>query len=119
MELSCSSVVNRDTVSYDISVKIQLDGTFTPAVISAIDSLRLSSFERNEEGFPVPGTASSRRIALGANVTQGPVTIDTVLSDFPQVTEGHSYSVFVSIEKLHYCYVTHKNTLSFRYIYRR
>ena len=108
IELSCSSVINKDTISYDIIIKIHLDSTFTPAVISAIDNLQVSSLESDENGVPIPRTLSVRRISVGPNITQGPVTIDIVLNNFPQLPDDHGYRVIVSAKLTMSCIPTSK-----------
>ena len=97
MDFSCLSVVDRSTTSYDITFKIRLDETFTPAVISAIENLQLSSFVIDERGNAVEGVATDRRMSLGPDVTHGPVTIDVQFDDFPQLTGGLGYSLTVSV----------------------
>lgn len=100
IDFSCSSLVNEDKVNYDIIARIQLDKTFTPAVISAIDNLRITSFNVDEQGTPLPqdGIVLVKSIELGDNnVTQGPVSFDSVLSNFPPLTGGNGYTVFVRL----------------------
>ena len=93
---SCSVVLNRETISYDITFRLTLDETFTPAVISAIQFLRNSLFEIDENGNPIPTTVVDRTFPL-ENVTQGPVTILIPYPDVPQLLDGHGYFLSVSI----------------------
>lgn len=98
IESSCSSVINRDTNSYDIASRIRLDETFTPAIISAIDTIEVDSFEVNERGNTFRGAVMDRRMPLGSNVTQGPVTIPVLLNDFHQQIDGNGYRLIVSVD---------------------
>ena len=65
-------------------------------MISAIQNLRISSFEIDSRGNAVAGTVRSRIMALGSNVTQGPFTFDVLFNDLPQTTDGHGYTLSVS-----------------------
>ena len=76
---------------------VHFDDTFTPAVVSAISSIRKSSFEVDQGGNPIPGTSISTLMALPSNVTQGPFTISVLFNDLPQTTVGFGYSLNVSI----------------------
>lgn len=74
---------------------LHLGETFTPAVISAISSLRASIFEINERGNVIVGAVTLRRIPLDPNVTQGPVTIKILYDNVASLINGHGYGLAV------------------------
>lgn len=65
--------------------------------MSAIEILRVFSFEIDDRGNAVIGTVMDRSMALGSNVTQGPVTILVPFNNFRQLTDGNGYRLTVSI----------------------
>ena len=92
---SCSSTLNRSSISYDLTFSLHLDETFTPAVISAISNLRAASFQVNSNGDVIIADTTLRLIPLGSNVTQGPVTIEILYDSFAQRLNGIGYSLAV------------------------
>ena len=94
---SCSSTLNRSSISYDLTFSLHLDETFTPAVISAISNLRAASFQVNSNGDVIVAGVTIRHIPLDSNVTQGPVTIEIPYDNFAQRLNGIGYSLAVCI----------------------
>ena len=92
---SCSAVFDRNTISYDVTFYITFDETFTPAVISAINGLRVTRFEIDIRGTPIPGTVV-RVLTTLDSLEQGPVTVGIPFQDLPQLFNGHGYSLHVS-----------------------
>ena len=75
---------------------VYFDSTFTPAVISAISSLRKQSYQVDQSENPIPGTAMSTAIDLASNATQGPFAISVLYNDLPQTPPGFGYALDVS-----------------------
>ena len=71
-----------------------LDQTFTPAVLSGIEILRVSRIETGEQGYYIPGTVVSNVYPL--NDIRGPITLVFIFDDLPELLEGHGYQVIVS-----------------------
>ena len=99
IQYSCTSVLDRSVTAYDITLHLQFDETFTPAVIGAIEKLVVGSFEINEGGNAIQGVATNRQLQLPSSVTQGPVALDILYNDFAQQTNGLGYSLSVSITR--------------------
>ena len=93
---SCSAVLDRNTISYDVTFYITFDETFTPAVISAINVLRVTRFEIDSNGNVIPGTVLRVNAPLDSSVEQGPVTVGILYQDLPQLLDRHGYSLHVS-----------------------
>ncbi len=96
IENFCSVVLDRSTIAYDITFHLRFDETFTPAVISAIDSLRAGSFQINSNGDVIFAVATRRNIFLNSSVTQGPFTLNVRFDDFGQLANGLGYNFSVS-----------------------
>jgi hypothetical protein len=96
IESSCSVVLDRSTVAYDITFRLRFDETFTPAVISAIDFLRAGSFQVNSNGDAIFAITTNRNIILDSSVTQGPFTLNVRFDDFGQLANGLGYNFSVS-----------------------
>ena len=94
---SCSSTLNRSSISYDLTFSLHLDETFTPAVISAINHLRAASFQVNSNGDVIAAGVTVRHIPLDSNVIQGPVTIEVSYDNFTQRLNGIGHSLAVCI----------------------
>ena len=95
---SCSSVLDRSTTdgAYDLTLSLQLDETFTPAVISAIRNLRASSFQVRDNGDVIVAATTRRLVEVGSNVTQGPVTLVIPFDNFEDLAGGLGYHLSVS-----------------------
>ena len=89
-------MLNRSTISYDLTLTLHLDEVFTPAVISAIDALTVSSFQVNRNGNAIIGEVTSRGFPLESDVIQGPVTLYIPFNDFAGLPNGLGYSLVVS-----------------------
>lgn len=94
---SCSVAVDRLAVAYDITFHLRFDETFTPAVISAINSLSVSSFQVNSNGDVIFAEATNRALSLGSNVTQGPFILNVLYDNLAQRANGIGYNFSVSI----------------------
>ena len=89
--------LDRTTVAYDITLHLRFDETFSPAVISAVDFLRASTFRVNSNGDAIFSEATTRPIRLGSkNVTQGPFALDVLFDNLAQRANGLGYDVTVS-----------------------
>ena len=65
-------------------------------MISAIQNLVAGSFQVRDNGDVVVGATTHRRIPLGSNVTQGPVTVDILYDNFDDLPNGLGYHLSVS-----------------------
>ena len=97
VQQSCSAVLDRNTVRYDLNLTVMLDNKFTPAVISGINSIRLSRIEVDARSSPIPGRIVTDTRLLGSNVVKGPITLAFSFDDVPQLLNGHGYQLSVSI----------------------
>ena len=97
VQQSCSAVLDRDTLSYDLNLTVTLDNKFTPAVISGINSIRLTRIEIDARSNPIPGPIATDNRILGSNVVKGPITLAFSFNDVPQLLNGHGYVLSVSI----------------------
>ena len=91
---SCSTVLDRKSISYDTNFTVMLDETFTPAVISGIENLRISRVQIDAREHPIPGTSVS--VTRPLNDTSGPVTVVFFHNDLPQLSGGNGYLFAVS-----------------------
>ena len=94
---SCSVVLDRSAVAYDVTFHLRFDETFTPAVISAIDFLVAASFQVNSNGDVIFAEVTRRELPLGSNVTQGPFFLNVLHDNLAQRANGIGYSLSVSI----------------------
>ena len=101
---SCTAVFDRRTSCYSTNFTVTLDDTFTPAVISAIENLRVGRFEIDAQGSTISETAVSDLLPLDSSVKEGPVTLTFPFNDLPQLLNGHGYQLSVSRFMLHVCY---------------
>ena len=102
VESSCSVVLDRTAVAYDITFHLRFDETFIPAVISAINFLRASTFRVNSLGEAIFSEATTRPIRLGSSdVTQGPFALDVLFDNLGQRANGLGYQVTVSKQCFH------------------
>lgn len=92
---SCSAVLDRNSIRYDTNFTVMLDETFTPAVISGIQHVRLSRTEIDARENPIPRTVVSNTRTL-TNSGGGPITIVFFFDDLPQLLGGHGYQLIVS-----------------------
>ena len=90
---SCTSILDRSSISYDLTLSLHLDETFTPAVIGAINFLRASTLLVNSNGDVIIAESTTRLIHL--NVTQGPFTLNILFDDRPQLLNGLGYYLAV------------------------
>ena len=91
---SCSTVLDRKSISYDTNFTVMLDETFTPAVISGIENLRITRVQINARQNPIPGTVVS--VTRPLNNTSGPVIVVFFYDDLPQLSGGNGYMFTVS-----------------------
>ena len=89
--------VDRLAVAYDVTFHLRFDETFTPAVISAINSLSVSSFQVNSNGDVIFAEVTNRALSLGSNVTQGPFILNVLYDNLAQRANGIGYNFSVSI----------------------
>ena len=87
---------DRDTGRYNVTFRVMLDDTFTPAVISGIESLRTVRFEINAKGSVIPGTVASSQHQLDRSVEKGPTTLIFHYNSLPPLLDGHGYQLQVS-----------------------
>ena len=90
------AVFDRHTSYYNINFTVTLDDTFTPAVISGIESLQVDRFEIDAQGSAISGTAVTDILPLDSSVEEGPVTLTFPFNDLPQLLNGHGYKLSVS-----------------------
>ena len=107
---SCVAVFDQHTSCYSISFTVSLDDTFTPAVISVIENLRVGRFEIDAQGSAIPGTVVSDLLPLDSSLEEGPVNLTFPFDDLPQLSNGHGYQLSVSLFMLsvHYEFMLHK-----------
>ena len=91
-------VLDRTTGTYDITLHLRFDETFTPAVISAIDSLSVRTYQINSNEDVIVSETTNRffRLALGSNVIQGPFNLEILFDNFAHLVNGRGYTVSVS-----------------------
>ena len=92
--------LDRSAVAYDITFHLHFDETFTHVVISAINSLSVSSFQVNSNGDVIFAEATNRALSLGSNVTQGPFILNVLYDNFAQRANGIGYNFSVSIMQI-------------------
>lgn len=98
---SCSVALDRSAVAYDITFQLRFDETFTPAVISAIDAFRVSSFQVTNIGTITSGKPTTRLDRLGSNVDHGPFILNFVYDNFNYLANGLGYNFTVSTPYVH------------------
>ena len=101
---SCVAIFDWHTSCYSINFTVTLDDTFTPAVISGIENLRVGRFEIDAQGSAIPGTVVSDLLPLDSSVEEGPVNLTFPFDDLPQLLNGHGYQLSVSqfMLRVHY-----------------
>ena len=82
-------------MAYDITFHLSFDATFTPAVISAINRLSVSSFQIRSDG-PIIGAEITNRVVGLGNATQGPFTSSILFDDLDPLANGFGYNFSVS-----------------------
>ena len=108
VQSNCTAVVDRNTISYDVDMYVTYDELFTPAVISAIENVRVSSSEIDARTNFIPGTTISRLVPLDNRTERGPVTFLVPFNDLTQVEAGHGYFLSVSLVGQLECYTARK-----------
>ena len=90
-------ILDRNSIRYDVDMYVTFDELFTPAVISAIQNIRVSSTEINAGSNPIPGTLISHLFPLDNRTESGPATFLVPFNDLTQVEAGHGYYLSVSL----------------------
>ena len=82
-------------------MSVTFDEQFTPAVISAIENVRVSWTETDARFNLIPGAISSHLVPLDDRIERGPVTFLVPINDLPPVEHGHGYYISVCVSNVH------------------
>ena len=93
---SCMADFDRQRSCYSINFTVTLDDTFTPAVISAIENLRVGKYQIDAQGGAIPETFVSDLLPLDSSVEEGPATLTFPFKGLPQLMDDHGYKLSVS-----------------------
>ena len=95
VNITCSSAINVTTRSYDIIVVFNIDATFSPSEVAAIESIRTTSVEVDGSGNVVPSTITREEFPF-EGVESGPGNITLIISDQQPLSDRQGfYSVQV------------------------
>ena len=99
-------VLDRTTVTYDITFHLHFDETFTPAVISAIKYLKETVIRINTDLDYVASVGTS---SFPLNLTQAPFAFDILFENLQPLMVGVGYQITVSNNATnnqynYYCY---------------
>lgn len=102
VNITCSSIVNTTTRSYDVIVLFYIDATFTRSTVAAIESIRTTIIEVNSDGNVIPSNIMRVTFPFGG-IESGPGSVVFVISNKRPLSDSQSfYSIQVRITKIQY-----------------
>ena len=89
--MNCSSTINVTTRSYDISLIFHIDSTFSPTEVSAIESIRTTIIEVDQNGRAVPSNIGQSVFPFESDLEMGPGSVTIVIPNKKPLSDFQSY----------------------------
>ena len=94
LSMTCGAVYNQRSDSHIVTLRMELNSAFTPAVIEAIRNLFIFRIEADSDGaFVLPGSREMLQVALDINATALNYEYRDIILPLAKTVEFHEYTV--------------------------